>query len=70
MPLILAELNEDLIVKEIELKQNVRKHLENLGLTIGTSIKILAKFAGNVIVQIKDARVAISKDVAEKIIVE
>ncbi len=70
MPLTFAELNEELIVKEINLGINLRKHLENLGLNIGTEIKILTKLAGNVIVQIKDSRVAISKDVANNIIVQ
>mgnify|MGYP002586816372 FL=1 len=69
MPLILADVGEDNIIKKIGGNPEVKKHLENLGFVVGGSVKIISELGGNVIVNVKEARVAISKEMAQKIMV-
>ena len=69
MPLILADVGEDNIIKKIGGKPEVKKHLENLGFVVGGSVKVISELGGNVIVNVKEARVAISKEMAQKIMV-
>ena len=52
-----------------ELMQEVKKHLEDLGFVAGGSVRIVAMMGGNVIVNVKEARVAISKEMAQKIMI-
>jgi ferrous iron transport protein A len=60
---------EEFLIKKISGKEEVRRFLENLGLVAGTQVSVISKICGNVIVQIKDSRVAISREMAQKIIV-
>lgn len=60
---------ESFLIKKIMGKEEVRRFLENLGFVAGAEVSIVSKNCGNVIVQIKDSRVAISKEMAQKIIV-
>ena len=60
---------EQFLVKKINGKEEVRRFLENLGLIPGADISVISEICGNVIIQIKDSRVAISKEMAQKIIV-
>lgn len=69
MPLILADVGEDNIIKKIGGNPEVKKHLENLGIVVGGSVKVISELGGNVIVNVKEARVAISKEMAQKIMV-
>lgn len=69
MPLILANLGEKNIIKKIGGSPEVKKHLENLGFVAGGNITVITKFAGNIIVNVKEARIAISREMAQKIIV-
>ncbi len=69
MPLILADVGEDNIIKKIGGNPEVKKHLENLGFVVGGSVKVISELGGNVIVNVKEARVAISKEMAQKIMV-
>ena len=62
MPLTLASPEEEYIIKKIGGKPEVKKHLENLGFVVG-------ELAGNVIVNVKEARVAISREMAQKIMI-
>ena len=50
-------------------KEEVRRFLENLGFVAGAEVSVVSKICGNVIVQVKESRVAISKEMAQKIIV-
>lgn len=50
-------------------KEEVRRFLENLGFVAGAQVSLVSKIGGNVIVQVKESRVAISKEMAQKIIV-
>ncbi|MBE6355118.1 FeoA family protein [Treponema sp.] len=69
MPLNLSRPGEPLLVKKINGKEEVRRFLENLGFVAGAQVSVVSENMGNVIVQIKDCRVAISKEMAQKIIV-
>ena len=62
MPLSLAVVGENNIIKKIGGKPEVKKHLENLGFVVGGNVQVVSTLGGNVIVNVKEARVAISKD--------
>lgn len=70
MPLCLANIGEDNIITKIGGKPEVKKHLENLGFVVGGNVRIVSMLGGNVIVNIKEARVAISEETARKIYVK
>ena len=67
MPLTFANVGEDNIIKKIGGNPEVKKHLENLGFVVGGNVKIISRLGGNVIVNVKEARVAISREMAQKI---
>lgn len=69
MPLALANIGEENIIKKIGGKPEVKQHLENLGFVVGGSVKIVNTMGGNVIVNVKDSRIAISKEMAQKIMI-
>ncbi len=69
MPLSMVGDGEEFLIKKITGKEEVRRFLENLGLVAGAQVSLISKISGNVIVQIKDSRVAISREMAQKIIV-
>ncbi|MGN1348063.1 MAG: ferrous iron transport protein A [Acutalibacteraceae bacterium] len=69
MPLALADIGEENIIKKIGGSPEVKRHLENLGLVVGSSVKIVNSLSGNVIVNVKESRIAISDEMARKIMV-
>ena len=69
MPLALASTGEENIVKKIGGSPDVKQHLENLGFVIGASVTVITSLGGNVIVNVKESRVAISEEMARKIMV-
>lgn len=69
MPLTLAEVGEENIIKKIGGRQEVRSHLENLGFIAGGAVTVINTIGGNVIVNIKESRIAISKEMAQKIMI-
>lgn len=69
MPLALANIGEENIIKKIGGKPEVKQHLENLGFVVGGTVKIVNTLGGNVIVNVKEARIAISKEMAQKIMI-
>lgn len=69
MPLTFAEAGEENIIKRIGGKQEVKIHMENLGFVVGGTVTVINTIGGNVIVNVKDSRVAISKEMAQKIMV-
>ncbi|MCI6728775.1 MAG: FeoA family protein [Candidatus Faecousia sp.] len=69
MPLTFADTGEEYVVKKIGGKPEVKKHLENLGFVVGTGVSVIAAMGGNVIVKVKEARVAISQEMAQKIMI-
>ena len=69
MPLALASTGEENIVKKIGGSPDVKQHLENLGFVIGASVTVITSLGGNVIVNVKESRVAVSEEMARKIMV-
>ena len=69
MPLTLANIGEDNIIKKIGGKPEVKKHLENHGFVAGGKVTVISTLSGNVIVNVKEARVAISEEMSRKIMV-
>ena len=67
MPLTLANIGEENIIKKIGGKPEVKLHLENLGFVVGGTVTIVNTLGGNVIVNVKESRIAISKEMAQKI---
>lgn len=69
MPLVLAVAGEENIIKKIGGKPEVKKHLEDLGFVAGGTVMVINSLGGNVIVNVKGTRVAISDGLARKIMV-
>ncbi len=69
MPLTVANIGEENIIKKVGGKPEVKKHLEALGFVAGGNITVISTLGGNLIVNVKESRVAISKEMAQKIIV-
>lgn len=69
MPLTLAEVGEENIIRRIGGKQEIKAHLENLGFIVGGVVTVVSAIGGNVIVNVKDSRIAVSKEMAQKIMV-
>lgn len=69
LPLSLAEPGEEQIIKKIGGTPEIRKHLENLGFTVGGAVTVISSLGGNVIVKAKESRVAVNDELARKIMV-
>ena len=69
MPLILVNPGEQNIIKKVGGSPDTRKFLENLGFVAGGSVTVISEISGNVIVNVKDSRVAVSREMAQKIMV-
>lgn len=69
MPITLANVGEDMMIKKIGGDPETRRFLENLGFVVGGDVKIVFEIGGNVIVSVKESRVAVSKEMAQKIMV-
>ena len=69
MALTLASVGEENIIKKIGGRPDVKKHLENLGFVAGGSVTVITMMGGNVIVNVKESRIAISKEMAQKIMI-
>ena len=69
MPLCYADIGTDNTIRKIGGSPEVKKHLENLGFVVGGNVKVITTLSGNVIVNVKEARVAISEEMARKIMV-
>ena len=69
MPLSFATEGEENIIKQVGGKAEVRAHLENLGFVADAAVKVITSMGGNIIVNIKDSRVAISREMAAKIMI-
>ena len=69
MPLSFAEVGQTQIIRKIGGSPEVKKHLEDLGFNVGGEVSIVSSLAGNLIVKVKESRVAVSDDLARKIMV-
>ena len=69
MPLSMMPEGQPSVIKKIGGKEETRRFLENLGFVVGGTVTVISQIGGNMIVNVKDARVAIGKDMANKIMV-
>ena len=68
MPLTMAEPGETVVIRKITGKDEVRQHLSELGFVVDTAVTVVSKIAGNLILQVKDSRVALDKTMANRIL--
>lgn len=69
MPLNFADSGEELIIQKIGGSPRVRAHLNDLGFVVGSPVIVISSMGGNLIVNIKETRVAVSQEMAGKIMV-
>ena len=69
MPLALPNIGEEYMIRRVSGNPEVKKHLEDLGFTAGGSITVVSALGGNIIVKVKESRVAISEEMARKIMI-
>ena len=69
MPLSLANIGEENLIIKVGGNPEVKKHLEDLGFVAGGTATLISSMGGNVIVKVKESRVAISEEMARKIMV-
>lgn len=67
MPLTMVNEGESNTIKRLGGKEETRRFLENLGFVTGSMVTVISQIGGNIIVNVKDSRVAIGKDMANKI---
>lgn len=69
MPITLANMGEEQIIRKVGGSPEVKKHLEDMGFVPGGNVTVVSALGGNVIVKVKEARVAISEEMARKIMI-
>nr|WP_296467036.1 FeoA family protein [uncultured Acetatifactor sp.] len=69
MPLSMIPAGERNVIKKVGGREETRRFLENLGFVVGGAVTVVAETGGNLIVNVKDSRVAIGKDMAGRIMV-
>ena len=69
MPLYLADTGEENIIRHVGGSPEMKKHLEDMGFTAGGTVTVLNTIGGNLIVKVKESRVAVSREMAGKIMV-
>lgn len=69
MPLTMAEIGEANTIKKVGGKEETRKFLENLGFVTGGVVTVVSEINGNMILNVKDSRIALGRDMASKIMI-
>ena len=69
IPLSMADIEKEMIIRKISGNPDIKQHLEDLGFHIGGSVSIVSKLGDNVMVKVKESRVAVSDELARKIMV-
>ena len=69
MPITMIKIGETNIIKKITGNVETKRHLEHLGFVVGGNVTVVNEMAGNLIVNVKDARIALSKAMANRIMV-
>ena len=69
MPVVLASKGEENIIKKVGGNPEVKRHLENLGFTPGGSVTLINSLGGNVILKVKESRIALNEEMARKIFI-
>ena len=69
VPLIFASIDEENVIQRITGNQEVKQHLQDLGFVVGEKVKIINSINGNLIVSVKNVRIAVSKELAKKVMI-
>ncbi len=69
MPITMARIGETLVIKKITGRDEVRQHLAEMGFVVDTSISVVNAAGGNLILQVKESRVALNETMANRILV-
>ena len=69
MPLSMATPGEPVVIRKITGKDEARQHLAELGFVVDSTVTVISEMAGNVILQVKDSRVALDKSMAMRIMI-
>lgn len=69
MPLTMAKTGETVTIRKITGRDEVRQHLAELGFVVDSNVTVVSEMAGNLIVQVKDSRIALDKTMANRILV-
>ena len=69
MPLIYADIGQENIIRKVGGNPAMKKHLEDLGFIPGSAVVLLSTLGGNAIVKVKESRIAISQEMAQRIMV-
>ena len=69
MPLAMADIGEMNTIKKITGQDEVRRHLAELGFVVGEEVRLISQLGGNLILSVKDSRVALDKTMAMRIMV-
>ena len=69
MPLYMADTGEENIIRHVGGSPEMKKHLEDMGFTAGGAVTVLNTIGGNLIVKVKESRVAVSREMAAKIMI-
>ncbi len=69
MPLTMAQARESASIQKITGKDEVRQHLAELGFVVGAPVTVVSQMGGNLIVQVKDSRVALDRGMANRIMI-
>ena len=69
MPLAMAEVGETNTIKKISGRDEVRRHLAELGFVVGKEVHLVSRLGGNLILSVKDSRVALDKSMALRIMI-
>lgn len=69
MPLIFASVGDTNIIRKIGGSSETRKHLESLGFVAGSEVTVITAAGGNIIANVKESRIAVSEEMARKIMI-
>ncbi|MDY3018653.1 FeoA family protein [Candidatus Pseudoscillospira sp. SGI.172] len=69
MPLTMAKTGETVTIRKISGKDEVRQHLAELGFVVDSDVTVVSEIAGNLILQVKDSRIALDKTMANRIMI-
>ncbi len=69
MPLTMAQTGETVTIRKITGRDEVRQHLAELGFVVDSTVTVVSRMAGNLIVQVKDSRIALDRTMANRIMV-
>lgn len=69
MPLTMAKAGETVTIRKVTGRDEVRQHLAELGFVVGESVTVISRLGGNLILQVKDSRIALDQTLAQRILV-